>query len=717
MQTSYDRFAEGPTHMKQVVQSLKEGTTFLAEVPPPMVRPGHLLIRTTFTLISAGTEKMLVDFGSAGWISKAMQQPDRVKEVLRKVKKDGLQPTIKAISNKLNQPIPLGYCSAGIVVAVGAGVSGFAKGDRVASNGSHAEMVCVPKHLCALIPPNVSDEEGAFTVAASIALQGIRLVSPTFGETIVVMGLGLIGQLTVRLLLAAGCNVIATDLNEQRCSMATNAGATALSANEPITAQILAATHGIGADAVILTASTKSHQLIKQAAKCSRKRGRIVLVGVVGLQLDRTDFYEKELSFQVSCSYGPGRYDSQYEALGQDYPLPFVRWTEQRNFEAVLQAMANGKLDVKPLISARVKFENVVDTYQHLSASEDIGTLINFDTDSSLSRLITYKHAVMSAGTVHVGLIGAGNFASSTLLPLLKEQKVSLQIISSANGLSAGLAAKQYSISNASADYQDVLLHPDVNLVIITTRHHLHAGITIAALQAGKHVFVEKPLAINDVELEKVTTTAYAANGLLHVGFNRRFAPLAAKAKKLLAGSPDLQIIMHINAGVLPQSHWLNEESIGGGRLVGEACHFIDLAVFLSHSLVDTVFASSSDNGQEFTILLKMKNGAQATIHYFGNGADELPKERIEIHSVGRSMVIENWRRLKGYGFKGFSSQQGIQDKGHARQLALLVKRITDGGKPIIALAELMNVSRATLAAKHSIKEGCSLKITDNQLP
>ncbi|QHS54267.1 Gfo/Idh/MocA family oxidoreductase [Mucilaginibacter sp. 14171R-50] len=699
--------------MKQITQDLKDGNTVLEEVPAPVVKGGQVLIKTSRTLVSLGTERMLVEFGKANLLQKAMQQPERVKMVYDKVKTDGLKPTIDAVFNKLGQPLPLGYCNVGKVVAVGRGVTEFKPGDRVASNGPHAEYVSVPQNLVAHVPDNVSDEEAAFTVIGAIGLQGIRLINPTFGETVVVVGLGLIGLLTAQLLVANGCKVIGFDFDRQKVSLAAEAGIMAYNPAEGIDQVKLVEniTNSVGADAVIITASNKSNDIIAQAAHMSRKRGRIVLVGVIGLDINRADFYEKELSFQVSCSYGPGRYDDNYEQKGNDYPLPFVRWTEKRNFEAVLQALCTGALKVKPLITERVSIEDYQQIYGNISAAGSIASILEYaDNDGPLNRVVQLNNNTFSGQTGVIAVIGAGNFTSAMILPSLRKASASIKYIASSGGLTGTTLAKKYNIANSTTDYKTVLDDKDVDLVLITTRHNLHAQMVVEALEAGKHVFVEKPLALNTDELKNILQ-AYTANPkTITVGFNRRFAPLAVKMKQLLgSANTPVNIIATMNAGFIPQNSWVHDMQVGGGRIIGEACHFIDLCTYLTGSMVKEVCMNAMGvNADEQTdnasIILRYENGSNAVINYFANGSKAYAKERLEVYSQERTLVMDNWRKLHGYGFKGFSSLSSGQDKGHAKQFELLVNGVKHGGEAIIPINEIINTTLASFAAIESLK-------------
>ncbi|MFD2203528.1 bi-domain-containing oxidoreductase [Shivajiella indica] len=701
--------------MKQIIQDLKNGDTILEEVPAPLVKPGQVLIQTTRSLVSLGTERMLVEFGKANFLQKARQQPDKVKEVINKVKTDGLQPTINAVFNKLGQPLPLGYCNVGRVIAVGKGVEEFSVGDRVASNGHHAEYVSVPKNLVAKIPENVSDEEAAFTVIGAIGLQGIRLANPTFGETMVVIGLGLIGLITAQLLKANGCQVIGFDFDSSKVELAKSFGIHAVNPSEGIdqVAFVNNATNGVGADGVIITASNKSNEIISQSAKMSRKRGRIILVGVIGLDISRADFFEKELTFQVSCSYGPGRYDEDYEQKGLDYPLPFVRWTERRNFEAILQAIAAKSIQVEPLITERVPLDDYLKIYKDMSGNRSIASILVYPEKSSEpNRFVEISSNKFSPGKGVVGIIGAGNFTSAMILPCLKKTGAKLKFISSSAGLSGTTLAKKFGISQSTTDNLLILNDREVDLVMVTTRHNSHARLVIEALKADKHVFVEKPLALQQHELDAIVEAYLESGKTVSVGFNRRFAPLAIQMKKALgSGNTPMNVIATMNAGFIPANVWVHDMEVGGGRIIGEACHFIDLITYLSGSKVKSVCmnamgTSPEENTDNASIMLKYENGTNAVINYFSNGSKAYSKERVEVYHQDRTLIMDNWRKLKGYGFKNFNSASSSQDKGHQNQFNLLVDAIQKGSEQIISMDELVNTTKASFAAIESLKKG-----------
>ncbi|HCH88392.1 MAG TPA: dehydrogenase [Butyricimonas sp.] len=705
--------------MKQIIQDLKSGATVLEEVPVPQVKSGYVLIQTIRTLVSLGTERMLVEFGKANLIDKARQQPDKVKQVLDKIKTDGLQPTLEAVFNKLGQPLPLGYCNVGKVVAVGRGVTEFVVGDRVASNGNHAEYVCVPKNLVAKIPDNVTDEEATFTVIGSIGLQGIRLLNPQLGECVVVVGLGLIGLVAAELLKANGCKVIGVDFDQQKVDIAKNKGIYAINPKNGIdpVKYVEEITGGVGADGVLITASAKGDEVIHQACLMSRKRGRVVLVGVIGLNMRRDDFYKKELSFQVSCSYGAGRYDEEYENKGHDYPLAYVRWTEKRNFETILGAISSKILDVQPLITEEVELANYAEIYGDMRKHGSIASILKFPADSTIERVVPVGENRTMVGSGKLGIIGAGNFASATIIPALQKVNAPIKYIASAQGLTAKVLAKKAKAENATSDYRVMLNDPEVNTVIITTRHNLHASMVMETLEAGKSVFVEKPLCLNEEELQNIENAYMKANDniTLTVGFNRRFSPFAVKMKALVGGGPK-NIVATMNAGYIPPEVWVQDMEVGGGRIIGEACHFIDLCSFLADSKVIAVCVNAlGENPQENTdnvsILLKYENGTNAVINYFANGSKSYAKERVEVFSQEKVLVLDNWRRLEGFGVKGFSKMTGTMDKGHKRQFALLNERVQKGGEALIPFESIVNTTRASFACIESLKKKAWVEI------
>jgi predicted dehydrogenase/threonine dehydrogenase-like Zn-dependent dehydrogenase len=718
--------------MKQILQNLASGETCLDDIPSPKVREGHILIQTSRSLVSAGTERMLVEFGKANFIEKARQQPEKVRMVLDKVKTDGIMPTLDVVRNKLDQPLPMGYCNVGIVREVGVGVAGFSVGDRVASNGKHAEIVCVPKNLCAKVPDSVSDEAATFTVIGAIALQGIRLIAPTLGESIVVTGLGLIGLMTVQLLRAHGCRVLGIDFDADKLELARGFGAETVNLShggDPVAAA-LAFSRGRGVDGVLITASTKSNEPMHQATLMCRKRGRIVLVGVTGLELSRADFYEKELSFQVSCSYGPGRYDPLYEESGQDYPFGLVRWTEQRNFEAILDMLADGRLNVEPLISHRFPLEQSTQAYELLGSGKGVLGIVLQYPDSSeqpdtnlLHRTVRFAQTARREDKVIIGVIGSGNYATQVLIPALSKTGVAMKSVASATGVSGVHAGKKYGFEEATTDSGALLNDPDINTVVIATRHDSHARLVCEALKRGKHVFCEKPMALTCEELNEIERTYHAVHGnlssvplekveekpvagpLLMVGFNRRFAPQVQKLKSLLASVQEPKsFIMTVNAGAIPADHWTQDQVVGGGRIIGEGCHFIDLLRFLAGTPIVSVQAIGMGQApgmvvrdDKVSINLGFADGSFGTVHYLANGHKSFPKERLEVFCAGRIVQMDNFRRMRAYGWPGFTKiNLWRQDKGQAACAVAFVDAIKNGGPSPIPFEELVEVTRVS---------------------
>jgi predicted dehydrogenase/threonine dehydrogenase-like Zn-dependent dehydrogenase len=654
---------------------------------------------------------MLTEFGRANWIQKARQQPDKVRTVLDKVRTDGLSATLESVQAKLDQPIPMGYSNAGVALEAGAGVGGVKAGDRVASNGSHAEVVRVPAHLCARIPDNVPDEHAAFTVVSAIALEGIRLAQPTLGETFVVTGLGLIGLIAVQLLRAHGCRVLGVDPDVRKAELAGRFGAetVVLSNGEDPVAAAERFTGGRGVDGVLITAATKSNEPVHQAALMCRKRGRIVLIGVTGLQLSRDDFYKKELSFQVSCSYGPGRYDPTYEEDGHDYPYGFVRWTEQRNFEAVLEMMASGRLDVAPLITHRFPFERAKEAYDLMQTDAFyLGILLKYQAEPSLARTVALnpvpglQGSYLAAAKGNLGFIGAGGYASKILIPAFKSAGAGLVSIASSGGVSAAHAGRKFGFIEATTDMDALLADARTDTIVIATRHNSHASLVCRALRAGKHVFVEKPLAMKAIEVDEIESL-YAGlehRPLLMVGFNRRFAPHVVKIRELLRAVPGPKAFVYtVNAGAIPAEHWTLNAEAGGGRIVGEACHFIDLLRFLT-GVPATAIHSTALSGQTTTITLAFDDGSIGTVHYLANGHRSFPKERLEVFAGNRILQLDNFRKLTGYGWPGFHTMKlWRQDKGANACAAVFLKAVREGKPSPIPFHELIEVARLTLAA------------------
>ena len=700
--------------MKQIIQNFKTGETTLLDLPAPKKSQGKVLIKTRISLVSIGTERMLVEFGKANIFEKARSQPEKVKQVIRKVKKEGLIETAKTVFNKLDQPIPLGYCNVGEVIGIGKGVSNFSIGDRVVSNGPHAEIVNISENLVANIPNNVSDEEASFTIIGSIGLHGIRLINPTFGETIVVIGLGIIGIMVCQLLKANGCHVIGSDLIDEKRELAEKLGIKVMDPiNDPISF-VKNKTNNIGADGVLITASTKSNKLISESAKMCRKRGRIILIGVVGLDIDRSDFYKKEISFQVSCSYGPGRYDSKYEQEGIDYPISYVRWTEKRNFEAILSAISDKRIQVKNLITQKEKLRDYHKIYNNLDSKKLMGSILTYSLEKSKlnETYININNNRYHSKKGVIGIIGAGNFTKMTLLPAIKNKISLIKYLASESGFNSTHLAKKYGIKVSTTDYKNILNDPEVDIVIITTRHDSHSGIVIDSLKAGKNVFVEKPLTINESQLKKVIDIYNKSKKTsLMVGFNRRFSPHAIAIKESLGKVHGaVNIVATMNAGSISKDHWVNNINIGGGRIIGEACHMIDLCVFLSGSLVKSICANHLENvtdleSDNVSIMLKFTNGSNASINYFSNGSKNYGKEKLELFYDEQTWLMNDFKETTYFGSKKFKNLKTRLDKGHNNQFKKYIKSIKDGSNFLIPINEIINVTRASFCVLTSLKE------------
>ncbi len=661
---------------------------------------------------------MLLDFGKANLLSKALQQPERVRQALNKIRTDGLFTTLDAIFDKLDSPLALGYCNVGVVVEGTSAECGFAIGTRVVSNGRHAEFVVVPANLCAAVPATVSDDAAAFTVLAAIGLQGIRLAEPTIGEAVAVIGLGPIGLITVQLLRANGCRVLAIDYDSSRLSLARRFGAEIVDlagGEDPILAA-RGFSRGRGIDAALICASTKSSEPVHQAALMCRKRGRIVLVGVTGLELSRADFYEKELTFQVSCSYGPGRYDASYEEKGRDYPVGFVRWTEQRNFEAVLDMMADGRLDVTPLITHRFALERAAEAYDVLAAATaSMGIMLEYsgpDSAGLMERTVALPAAASNGPTEpRISVIGAGNYAGRVLIPAIKAAGAKLQALASNSGVTSVHLGRKFGFETATTDTDRLLDGTHSNVVVIATRHDSHARLTVRALNAGKHVFVEKPLAITSSELADIdaayrSAASREAQPLLMVGFNRRFAPFVQDMKRLL-GTLALPkaFVVTVNAGEIDAEHWTQDSAAGGGRIIGEACHFVDLLRFLAASPIREAQVTAMGKadgvavrGDKVSFTLGFVDGSFGTVHYLANGHKAFPKERVEVFCAGRILQLDNFRSLRAWGWPGFRGRRSWrQDKGQRACMEQFVNAVRNGGAAPIPYEEIEEVSRWTI--------------------
>jgi len=708
--------------MKQLLQDLKKGEILLEEIPLPNCGKNEVLIKTEKSLISPGTERMLLEFGRSSYIQKAKQQPDKVKMVLDKIKTDGLLPTMETVFAKLCEPMPLGYCNAGTVIEIGSNITEFKIGDRVVSNGSHSEIVVVGKNLVAKIPDNVSFELASFTVIASIALQGIRLFQPTLGEKVVVIGLGLIGQLTLEFLKANGCDAIGIDIDQSKVELARSNGFIALNpakGEDPISF-VSNYTEEIGVDGVIITAATKSNGPIEQAAEITRRKGRIVAVGAIGMDIPRPPFYEKELSFFISSSYGPGRYDSKYELEGIDYPIGYVRWTQNRNFQAILQLLSNGSLKFEYLITHKYKFVEAPKAYNEILNNRNaLGVILEYEKMENIvvdRKVNIVKSESEKSSDVKIGIIGSGNFTKLIVLPILKDANARLIGISSAKGLSSSIAAKKFGFEYSTTDYTELLKDKNINTIFITTRHNNHSELIIKSLEAGKNVFVEKPLSINMEQLSdvvKVCNKLSRENKLPHlmVGFNRRFSPFAKDIYEKTKGrSSSLAINMVINAGSLPKDLWVHSPEIGGGRIIGEGCHFIDTMSYFAKSNVKSVYSSALNQDKELAIKndnvilnITFEDGSIGTLSYLSNGNKSYPKEQMNLFCEGKVFVLDNYKKNIAYGssdLKKFS-----QDKGHKDEMIGFIENIKTSNKSLISLDSLINTTLATFAHVKSLEE------------
>jgi len=710
--------------MKQIIQNLRSGETTLLEVPVPKPGPGMALVRTSASLVSVGTERMLVDFASKSILGKARSRPDLVLQTLNKARREGLLSTLEAVKNRLDQPLLLGYSSAGTITTIGEGLSEFKVRDRVACAGGgyavHAEYAVVPKQLMTILPDSVTFEEGAFATLSAIALHGFRLGELQVGEHVAVIGLGLLGQLTIQIAMAAGCKVFGVDLEKSRVVLARQLGAEAVLRDEAVsTAEFL--TQGKGYDAVLICADTQSNDPVNLAGEISRDRGRVVAIGAVGQEIPRGVYFQKELSFRVSRSYGPGRYDPSYEEGGQDYPIGFVRWTEGRNLTAVVDMIESGHLDVKPLISHRFQIENGIKAYDLItdSGSESpLGVILSCPSsvekeDQVPGKLLLKQVTVKPTTPIQVGVLGAGNFANAVMLPTLKKVKeLNLIGIVTATGIAGKHAADRFGFQYATTEEDDMYEDDSINTIAILTRHHLHAQQVVAGLKAEKHVFCEKPLALHKEQLGEIFQVLESSDRLLMVGFNRRFAPLSQRLQNFLAPVKD-PLVMHyrVNAGALPSSHWVQDPEQGGGRIIGEGCHFIDFLTFMADSVpieVNTVGLPDDDRFQEDNVLITITyaDGSMGTISYLSNGDRAFPKERVEVFGGGRVAVLDDFRTLETtYQGKTHTKRSRLkQDKGHKAEWEVFSQAIETGSSPPIPYEQLFSVSMASFAAVESLR-------------
>ena len=695
--------------MKKIFQDLRNGKTIIEEIPAPSALQNKITIQSSKSLISPGTEKMLLNFGKSNYFQKALQKPEKVKQVINKVQTDGILPAYNAVQEKLSKSIPLGYSNVGTVIE--SSDPEFKIGDRVVSNGPHAEIVTVSPNLCCKIPDKVSFETAAFTVLGSIALQGIRRIEPTIGETIVVVGLGVIGNIACQILVANGCKVIAVDPNLDRCKKAEELGIKSVCINQDQNYSQLVSGYNNDeeVDAVLITASSNSKKIINFSAEICRKRGRIVLIGVVGLDLDRDLFYKKELLFSVSSAYGPGRYDTDYEEKNLKYPIGFVRWTAKRNFASILSLMSENKINISNLITEEFLFVDIKKAYRAVENPNTMTVLIDYSNNISLSDTIevTGKNETSIEDKLkNFAFIGAGNYASKILLPYFSKNQVNIKYIASLNGENAQTLCKKYKVNYNTTNIDKVLSDVSTNNVVISTRHDSHSELVCKSLDNDKHVFVEKPLAITLKELEGIKKSFNKSKGSLMVGFNRRFSPISIKIKELLRNSNSpLAININVNSGSIDGDHWISDKNISGGRLIGEGVHFLDYIQFLLSSKVESFSVSSMENSfhDTFSINLKYADGSIATLNYFSNGNPQFPKEKIEIFTEGKVLINDNFRSLKGYGFKNFSKLKlWRQDKGNEQCIREYVKFLNGKSQPLISYDELFYVSELCINIANS---------------
>jgi predicted dehydrogenase/threonine dehydrogenase-like Zn-dependent dehydrogenase len=715
---------------------VRTGAIAVEEVPAPQLLPGCVLVRVASSVVSAGTERASSEFARKNLLQKAKSRPDLVREVISKVQRDGLLSAIQAVRSRLDQPQRPGYSSAGTVMAIGEGVTDIQPGDRVGCAGAgfavHAEIACVPRLLVARIPPRsdgdvVPFEEAAFSTLGAVALHGVRTADAKLGDLVAVIGLGLLGQLTVQLLNAAGCRVLGMDVDATRADLARQMGAdsvaSSISAFRDLCADI---SQGVGVDSVLITAETPSSDPVNLAGAVARDRAVVVAVGTVGMEIERKAYYEKELDFRISRSYGPGRYDAAYEQKGRDYPIGYVRWTETRNMEAFVQLLAGGKVNLCPLITHRFEIEHASRAYDLITSENRepfLGVVIQYPgreiESHSLSLSIKGSGRRSSQSAVNVGLLGAGGYASSTLIPAMKASSAtSLISVCTATGSHAQHAARKFGFQNSTTDESELIHSPGINAVVVATRHHLHAGQVLNALGAGKSVFCEKPLCLSESELIEICRTYIANSGserpALMVGFNRRFAPMVQRMKRFLVPiSEPLALHYRVNAGYLPSDHWMNDREQGGGRILGEACHFVDLLIFLARSGVLDVEAravgrSPRYSGDNVLISIRFANGSEGTISYLANGDRSFAKERIEVFGGGSTAVLEDFRRLElvRNGRKETIHARWRQDKGHRDEWVAFAEFLQRNGDPPIQFEDIVSSTLATLRIEESLATG-----------
>ena len=704
--------------MKQLIQSFKTGELGLFDVPAPICYENGALVETSVSLVSAGTEKMLVDFAKKSILAKAKDRPDLVKQVVGKMKKEGIKNTLEKVFTKLDSPIPLGYSLAGRVIEVGEHLSGINIGDRVACGGAgyanHSEINYVPKNLMVKIPDGVDDIDASFVTVGAIALQGVRQTEPKLGERVAVMGLGLLGQLTVQLLKANGCKVIGSDIDPDKLALAKKMGADEVCHVGDMIKKANEFSNGYGVDAVIIAASTSSNQPVIDAAEISRMRGRVVFLGMVGMDIPRNEYYKKELDLRLSMAYGPGRYDPNYEEKGVDYPYDLVRWTEQRNFEAFLGLIEEGKVRPKELLTHSFEYDNAMSAYDLLEGKiqeKYLGIILKYSGSLNLSdhKIVKRNSKAIESDKLNVGLIGAGNFTKSVILPNIEKiEGYELVGVCTATGVSAEGTGKKYDFKYITTDTNEIFSNSEINSVFITTQHNTHATLVLDAIKSKKHCFVEKPLAIYEDELESIAD-AYDGESIIQVGFNRRFSPMIGHMKKCLSGQ--ISVNYRINAGVIPKDVWIQDRDIGGGRVIGEVCHFIDTCSFLIDSEVVSLYAStiqksdqSIPNEDNLNVILNYANGSTATIAYYAYGDAAMSKEYIEVFGNGVSMRMTDFRELIIYeNGKEKKEKSYNQDKGFGNEFKAF-KESVKSGEPAISFSSLYNTTKTAFKILESIK-------------
>lgn len=714
--------------MKQLIQSYKTGELGIFEVPAPVCGDNGVVIRTKSSLVSAGTEKMIVDLAKKSLLGKAQARPDLVKQVITKMKQEGIKNTLEKVFTKLDTPIPLGYSCVGEVLEVGRNVTGISVGDRVACGGAgyanHSEINYVPRNLLVKVPEKVSDEEAAFVTVGAIALQGVRQTAPMIGERIAVIGLGLLGQLTVQLLKANGCKVIGTDFDPKKLELAKELGADAVCGPEDLIQACKNFSDGRGVDAVVITASTSSDQPVADAGEICRMKGRVVIVGLVGMNIPREYYYKKELELKLSMAYGPGRYDAQYEEQGIDYPFAHVRWTEQRNFEAFLGLVEEGKVSPQKLLTHRIGFDKAMDAYDLLEGKVKeyyLGIVLKYNEAANDSRKpIAMHNKAVSSSAINVGLIGAGNFTKGVILPNLgKVGGFNLTGVCTATGVSAHSTGKKYNFKFITTDANELIQHNDINTIFITTRHNDHGEKVLRAIKEGKNVFVEKPLTLDENELEVIRVKYNKAEQkpILQVGYNRRFSPLVKRMKTAIGNLP-VSVNYRINAGVIPLNSWIQDPTVGGGRILGELCHFVDTCLFLAGSTPISVYANSIKKPDQsipdednISVVLTFENGSIATISYTAYGNGQLPKEFIEVFAPNIAMQMDNYRELTIFaGSSKNRTKSSNQDKGFKGEFEAFAEAIKSG-KPAISFEELYAVSKVTFKVLESLKTGLVMRV------